>query len=339
VNSLGHSPFLGACLIVKDEAARLPACLASLRTVVDEIVVYDTGSTDGTPEIAMAAGARVVLGTWPGSFAAARNHALDLSHATWVIAVDADEVVEADPMKLRELLRRSQEQVYAVRIDNIVAEDRTCDFQHHHTRLFRRVGSRWVGVVHEVLADDAGRIRTPCGVDPALLSIVHHGYSSQEVVRAKGARNALLVTEQVLAAAASPEPTSLDDLRPLLVHLIRSEEGSGRRREAIAVARSLHESLPVAHPGWEQVTDLLVQLSLSADRAAAAKPVLRRWRAHRPGSAWLDYLEAKILTATGDPVAARALFEGLPAHDLEDTVGVRVPAERVRQEHAGLARG
>src|SRR5262249_25960577 len=59
------------CMIVKDEAENLPACLDSVIDLVDELVVVDTGSTDRTPEIARHYGARLVEAPWTDSFAAA----------------------------------------------------------------------------------------------------------------------------------------------------------------------------------------------------------------------------------------------------------------------------
>jgi predicted glycoside hydrolase/deacetylase ChbG (UPF0249 family)/glycosyltransferase involved in cell wall biosynthesis len=82
---------LSACLIVQDEEARLPACLAAV-AFCDEIVVVDGGSRDATAAIARAAGARVVENPWPG-YAAQRNLALDLASSTWVLEIDADERV------------------------------------------------------------------------------------------------------------------------------------------------------------------------------------------------------------------------------------------------------
>ena len=67
---------LAASLIVRNEALTLTACLASLAGVVDEIHVHDTGSTDGTPELAAELGATVTHGRWTDDFAAARNDAL-----------------------------------------------------------------------------------------------------------------------------------------------------------------------------------------------------------------------------------------------------------------------
>lgn len=82
---------LTACVIVRDEEERLPACLESL-AFCDEVVVVDGGSRDRTVAIARAAGAQVVDNPWPG-FAAQRNVALDHARGEWVFEVDADERV------------------------------------------------------------------------------------------------------------------------------------------------------------------------------------------------------------------------------------------------------
>ncbi|MGH2902534.1 MAG: glycosyltransferase family 2 protein [Solirubrobacteraceae bacterium] len=88
---LVHTEQLTACLIVQDEQERLPRALDSVG-FCDEIVVVDGGSTDGTVEIARAAGARVIVNPWPG-FAAQRNVALDAASGEWVLEIDADERV------------------------------------------------------------------------------------------------------------------------------------------------------------------------------------------------------------------------------------------------------
>ncbi len=90
-----NSPLpLSACLITKDEADRLPACLAAL-SFCDEIVVVDSGSTDGTREVARAHGARVLERDWPGMLEQKRR-AVDAATYDWVLSVDADEVVSEE---------------------------------------------------------------------------------------------------------------------------------------------------------------------------------------------------------------------------------------------------
>ncbi|MGK7927764.1 MAG: glycosyltransferase [Spirulina sp.] len=82
---------LSLCTIVKDEEKSLPQCLDSVKDVVDEIVVLDTGSSDRTPEIAAEYGAKVHYFEWCNDFAAARNEALKYVEGDWVLILDADE--------------------------------------------------------------------------------------------------------------------------------------------------------------------------------------------------------------------------------------------------------
>lgn len=82
---------VSALLLVKDEKRRLPATLAGLGWA-DEVVVVDTGSADGTTELAREAGARVVGVPWEG-YVASRNRALREVRNDWVLFVDADERV------------------------------------------------------------------------------------------------------------------------------------------------------------------------------------------------------------------------------------------------------
>ncbi len=79
-------------MIVRDEAAALPGALASVRGA-PEVVICDTGSRDGTRDIARKAGARVVDYTWGNDFAAARTFAESHAAHDWIMRLDADERV------------------------------------------------------------------------------------------------------------------------------------------------------------------------------------------------------------------------------------------------------
>ncbi|APB34141.1 Tetratricopeptide repeat-containing protein [Gloeomargarita lithophora Alchichica-D10] len=84
---------ISLCMIVRDEATALPRCLASVRGLVAELILVDTGSTDNTVAIAQAQGATVASFTWQDDFAAARNYSLELAHGEWILVLDADEVL------------------------------------------------------------------------------------------------------------------------------------------------------------------------------------------------------------------------------------------------------
>ncbi|GAA0713169.1 glycosyltransferase family 2 protein [Dokdonella soli] len=84
---------LSACIITLNEADRIAACLDSL-AFCDEIVVVDSGSTDGTREMAAAKGARVLERAFDG-YRAQKDFAVNAAHHDWVLCLDADERVTA----------------------------------------------------------------------------------------------------------------------------------------------------------------------------------------------------------------------------------------------------
>ena len=84
---------ISLCMIVKDEAHCIAQCIQSVRSIVDEIIVADTGSTDGTGDIARALGATVFSFQWIDDFAAARNATIERAKKEWILILDADEVI------------------------------------------------------------------------------------------------------------------------------------------------------------------------------------------------------------------------------------------------------
>ncbi|WP_425605725.1 glycosyltransferase family 2 protein [Pseudoxanthomonas daejeonensis] len=84
---------LSACVIAFNEADRIGECLASL-AFCDEIVVVDSGSTDGTREVARAAGARVLERAFDG-FRSQKQFAIQQCAHDWILSLDADERVDA----------------------------------------------------------------------------------------------------------------------------------------------------------------------------------------------------------------------------------------------------
>src|SRR5208283_5056820 len=103
----GRRTGISVCMIVKNEETRLAQCLRSVWPVAEEIIVVDTGSTDRTPEIAAAFGARVFAFRWTNDFSAARNFSLDQARLKWVLTMDADEVLA--PQDYPALLAMTQE--------------------------------------------------------------------------------------------------------------------------------------------------------------------------------------------------------------------------------------
>jgi hypothetical protein len=99
---MNNWPTLSLAMITKDAERSLAAALASARPFVDEIIVVDTGSQDGTREIARDFGARLVDFTWCDDFSAARNYSLQHATGNWIFWMDADdELPDASGRELR----------------------------------------------------------------------------------------------------------------------------------------------------------------------------------------------------------------------------------------------
>jgi glycosyltransferase involved in cell wall biosynthesis len=82
---------LSLCIIARNEEYTIPKCISSAKSIVDEVVVLDTGSTDKTEVRAKELGAKVYKYEWKNDFSAARNEALKYITGDWVLVLDADE--------------------------------------------------------------------------------------------------------------------------------------------------------------------------------------------------------------------------------------------------------
>ncbi len=110
---------ISALVVARNEALRLPGCLAAL-AAADELVVVLDRSTDASAEIALAAGARVLEGAWEVE-GGRRNAGISACTGDWVLEIDADETVPAAlwPI-LRRVIATSPHGFHRVRIDNYV---------------------------------------------------------------------------------------------------------------------------------------------------------------------------------------------------------------------------
>lgn len=138
---------ISLCMMVKDEEEMLPACLEHVKDVVDEIIVVDTGSKDATIQVARSLGAIVVNHEWHDSFAEARNAGIDRAQWTWILILDADELLEKEDHKLlRELLEKDHSAYMLPVIE------KSSDVRHPSVRLFRNAQEfRYRGDVHELV--------------------------------------------------------------------------------------------------------------------------------------------------------------------------------------------
>lgn len=172
--------FISLCLITKNEDYCLARCLESAKKLVDEIIIVDTGSEDNTISTARIYGASVFPFAWIDDFSAARNFAISKASGTWILFLDADEVLA--PLSRDELtafLKTSQAEGYYFKICSYL--DHTYEtVEDYVVRLFKNKPEyRFIGAIHEQIA---GSIKSSCGDTSLFLSpftIYHYGYLSE----------------------------------------------------------------------------------------------------------------------------------------------------------------
>lgn len=195
---------LALVMIARDEARCIERSLASIRPWVDEMIVLDTGSSDATVTLAQQVGAQVHHFTWIDDFSAARNAALALSTADWLVVLDADEVLDPTSAPALQALRQMPPnflgrveirsrfaQMTALAASGSAAAAAT-DTEQCSTSWMTRVlpaGVLYQGRIHEQVVSDLPR-------RDLAVAVLHDGYLPAQM-QAKGDRNRHLLEAAV----------------------------------------------------------------------------------------------------------------------------------------------
>jgi glycosyltransferase involved in cell wall biosynthesis len=200
---------ISACLIVKNEAANISTCLDSIRKIVQQIIVVDTGSTDNTVELVKTYGAEIYQYEWKNDFSAAKNFALAKAKGEWIIFLDADEYISAETAaNVPGIIKQ-----YGKLCDGFITHMSNIDIDDDNklidaffvTRIFRRDPDLcFAGTVHEYLMHRKRKNRW-YKIERSELELLHTGYSSGRI-RSKCERNLKILHKQL---AADPNDVDL----------------------------------------------------------------------------------------------------------------------------------
>ncbi len=199
-------PTVGLSMIVKNGGQTLRPCLESVRNVVSQVVVADTGSSDDSIQIAQEFGAQVISIPWEDHFAKARNAALALMTTDWVLVLDADEELDRDAGRnIPALLGSPEVGGYITPIRNYMpsrfnrgwdrvgvpndfrherAKNAPSYIAHENCRLFRRHPDIYfIGRIHELVEHQIRKIHLK--LMPANFIIHHFGQLADHEARTK----------------------------------------------------------------------------------------------------------------------------------------------------------
>jgi tetratricopeptide (TPR) repeat protein len=310
---------LTLCMIARNEEAMLPACLESVRGVVDEVVFVDTGSTDRTIEIARFFGAKVYEEPWADDFAHPRNTALRHATGDWVLQLDADERLSsrAGHELKRALHKKPSFDCALVALhnadalgadpDEVFSGARRLGVPAWLPRVLRRTPTlRYEGIIHESvlesLAERGLKVAKLEGVD-----ILHLGAVPEFRAR-KGKSNRNLT---LLMKRCELEPTSVLPFGYVALELVQA----GRAAEALPY---LERGWPLIaqQPRYRSALRLAVArglVQLARDDGAGLLETARVVEGHEGAHPDLEFLKACGHELQGfhapSAAAARASFQ------------------------------
>jgi glycosyltransferase involved in cell wall biosynthesis len=302
-------PLVSATLIVRDEEKLLGGCLESLRGVVDEIVVVDTGSADRTKQIARAHGVKVFDFAWRDDFSAARNFALDRAHGEWILYIDADERIRSyDRGALERELNDETLVACTVRF-----YQRTGCTAYAEYRLFRRDDRiRFEGVMHETMLPSVMRVAEgdERRIGSSLLTIDHLGYDGDQTHKLD--RNLCLLLKEL---EYDPERLYLWwHLGTVYRDLGRLAEAEASWRKGIGISESNSKREAEDCLCYVELAKLLIS------RQQDALPLIHRALRLQPWNWFLQWLKAKVLMANGRYVEAMQIFKKLGSIDADTLI-------------------
>lgn len=198
-------PFISIGIIFKNEIRCLERCLRSLAPLREaipcELVMADTGSSDGSREVAEKYADILFDFPWINDFSAARNAVMDRCTGRWYLSLDADEWLDADLSELVTFVRANNSKTWdtcMLRIRNYMTEGDGSDYSDFFVSRMLRMstGLRYQGAIHELWKYDDGRLLRA----NMLQTILHHdGYVGLNTGdgEAKRKRNQALLREEL----------------------------------------------------------------------------------------------------------------------------------------------
>jgi glycosyltransferase involved in cell wall biosynthesis len=169
---------ISVVIICNNESHIIGKTIAAVQGFTDDVVVVDSGSTDGTQQAVAATGARLVETNWEG-YGPNKNKGVAVAVHDWILSIDADEVVNEElTQQLRDITLTDPTTVYTI-LFRVFLGDKMIRYgewsNDAHIRLYNRRHTGWdTAQVHESL-------QLPAGTKVATLKGYIHHYTSRNI--------------------------------------------------------------------------------------------------------------------------------------------------------------
>jgi glycosyltransferase involved in cell wall biosynthesis len=172
------NPAISVVIICYNESHIIARTIAAAQQVSDDVVVVDSGSTDGTQHIVSSTGARLVETDWQG-YGINKNKGVNVARHDWILSIDADEIIDAVLIEtLKTLSFADASTVYNIRFRAFLGDAmiRFGEWSNdQHIRLYNRTRVAWnEAAVHEGLIFPADTKKT------TVAGYIHH-YTSRNI--------------------------------------------------------------------------------------------------------------------------------------------------------------
>jgi tetratricopeptide (TPR) repeat protein len=253
---------ISLCMIARDEEELIGRALASVRDLVDEMIVVDTGSVDNTVAEATRLGARVFSFPWKNDFSEARNFALSKATREWILVLDADEEIDAgDRDRIHRLAAEGAHEAFIMRQWTYTRQEpgfgwapsppdsrmsMGCGgyYESQQARLFRNERLiRYEGAIHETL--DWSLMAAHIPVREADV-VIHHYGRMEETGRVCRKSFVYCAAEMSGAESRASNPRCLYEMAAQLLDLGKVDEALAHGEKAITLEPKAWELWNVA---------------------------------------------------------------------------------------------